>query len=240
MPLRHPRTPAKSVTNTGADVDAGGLTITDAGVSITPSPDELTAAWTSGSGDIYVAERLTYKDPFGPPIKVNNVALATDRVALAPTGRTLIAVRNDRAAFVGFEKSSTTGEWAVSTGLEFTQVRVAFEGNVLASDPVLSGDNALSFSSSRRQTVPQSSMNRSGIRSGVRGASGQLTQSGTAAHLSWQPLPAHRDFIRQSHALFLRREHELATRRMARCARGAIQRLQGYRGFRGSSAEPAL
>ena len=110
------------------------------------SPDELTAAWTSTNGDIYVAERLSYKDPFGPPTKVNdNVALATDGVALAPTGRTLIAVRNDRTAFVGFEKSSTTGEWTTSNGLEFTQVRVAFEGDALASDPVLSGDKRSFF-----------------------------------------------------------------------------------------------
>ena len=110
------------------------------------SPDELTAAWTSPSGDIYVAERLSYKDPFGPPTKVNDdVALATERVALAPTGRTLIAVRRDRTAFVSFEKSSTTGQWATSNGLEFTQVRVAFEGDASASDPVLSGDKRSFF-----------------------------------------------------------------------------------------------
>ena len=117
----------------------------------------------------------------GPPIEVDDVALATDRVELAPTGRTLIAVRDDRAAFVGFEKS-TTNEWALSTRLEF---------------------------------------------------------SGSTSPPSWQAPPAHRDFIRQSHALFLRREHEFTTRRVARCAGRAIQRLQGYRGFRGSGAEPA-
>jgi hypothetical protein len=109
------------------------------------SPDELTAAWSSGSGDLYVAERPTFKDAFGPAVKVNAVALATDRVALAPTGRTLIAVQADRAAFVGFEKSGTSGSWANSSGLEFTQVRVAFEGGGLASDPVLSGDKRSFF-----------------------------------------------------------------------------------------------
>jgi hypothetical protein len=109
------------------------------------SPDELTAAWTSGSGDIYVGERPTLKDSFIAPVKVNTVALATDRVALAPTGKTLIAVQADRAAFVGFEKSGTSGSWANSSGLEFTQVRVAFEGGGLASDPVLSGDKRSFF-----------------------------------------------------------------------------------------------
>jgi hypothetical protein len=103
-------------------------------------PDEITAVWTSGSGDIYVAERATYKDDFGPAVKVNTTALATDRVALSPTGRTVVAVSADRGAFVGFEKSSTTGAWGPSSGLEFTQVKVAFEGGALASDPVLSGD----------------------------------------------------------------------------------------------------
>jgi hypothetical protein len=51
----------------------------------------------------------------------------------------------DRAAFVGFEKSSATGEWETSSGLEFTQVRVAFEGGGHASDPVLSGDKRSFF-----------------------------------------------------------------------------------------------
>jgi hypothetical protein len=50
------------------------------------SPDELTAAWTSGGGDVYVADRATYKDAFGVPVKVNAAALASDRVAVAPTG----------------------------------------------------------------------------------------------------------------------------------------------------------
>jgi hypothetical protein len=100
------------------------------------SPDELTLAWTSVSGDIYVAERAAFRDPFGTPVKVNTGAMATDRVAIAPTGRTLVAVPAGRTEFVGFEKSSATGAWSATDGLEFAQVRVAFEGGGLASDPV--------------------------------------------------------------------------------------------------------
>jgi hypothetical protein len=109
------------------------------------TPDELTAVWTSGSGDIYAATRATYKEPFGAPVKVNTAALASDRVALAPTGRTIIAVEADRAGFVGFEKSASTGDWGPSTGLEFTQVRVVFEGGAVASEPMMSGDKRSFF-----------------------------------------------------------------------------------------------
>jgi len=109
------------------------------------SPDELTAAWTSGSGDVYVADRPTYRDPFGTPIKVNTAALATDRVAIASTANSLIAVRDDRAAFVGFERPARDAAWMPSTGLEFTQVRVVFEGGALVSDPVLSADKGSFF-----------------------------------------------------------------------------------------------
>jgi hypothetical protein len=109
------------------------------------SPDELTLAWTATSGDIYVAERATFRDPFGTPLKVNTGAMATDRVALAPTGRTLVAVPVGRNEFVGFEKSSSTGLWSATDGLEFTQVRVAFEGGGLGSEPVLSSDKRSLF-----------------------------------------------------------------------------------------------
>jgi hypothetical protein len=109
------------------------------------SPDELTAAWTSGSGDVYVADRATYKDAFGAPVKVNAAALASDRVAVAPTGNALIAVSADRGSFIGFERPSRDAAWVVSNGLEFTQVKVVFEGGALVSEPVLSGDKRSFF-----------------------------------------------------------------------------------------------
>jgi hypothetical protein len=109
------------------------------------SPDELTAAWTSGGGDVYVADRATYKDAFGVPVKVNAAALASDRVAVAPTGNALIAVGADRGSFIGFERPSRDAAWVVSNGLEFTQVKVVFEGGALVSEPVLSGDKRSFF-----------------------------------------------------------------------------------------------
>ena len=110
------------------------------GVLSSVSPDELTVAWTSGSGDVYVADRLAVRDPFGAPNKVNVDALASDRAALSPTGTSLIAIRADRGAFVGFERVGRDAAWGSSTGLEFTQVRGVYEGGALGSAPVLSGD----------------------------------------------------------------------------------------------------
>jgi hypothetical protein len=109
------------------------------------SPDELTAAWTSGSGDVYVADRTSYKDPFAAPVKVNTMALASDRVAIAATGQSLIAVNADRGSFIGFERPGRDAPWVVSNGLEFTQVKVVFEGGALVSEPVLSGDKRSFF-----------------------------------------------------------------------------------------------
>jgi hypothetical protein len=106
------------------------------------SPDELTAAWTSGSGDVYVADRPTYDDPFSTPVKVNIAALATDRVAIGSAGTSLVAIRADGAAFVGFERSGRSAPWGTSSGLEFTQVRAVFEGGAAVSEPVLSGDKS--------------------------------------------------------------------------------------------------
>jgi hypothetical protein len=54
----------------------------------------------------------------------------------------MVAIRDDRAAFLGFERSGRSAPWVSSSGLEFTQVRAVFEGGALVSEPVLSGDKS--------------------------------------------------------------------------------------------------
>jgi hypothetical protein len=103
--------------------------------------DELTVAWTAISGDVFVADRAAVTAPFGAPVQVNGPgALAVDRVALAPSGTSLVAVRADRRGFVGYERSTPADPWTPSPGLEFTQVRAVFEGGAKVSEPVLGAD----------------------------------------------------------------------------------------------------
>jgi hypothetical protein len=105
------------------------------------SADELTVTWTVTSGDVYVADRSKLTEAFGVPAKVNGAtALAMDRAALSPARQTVIAIRADRGGFVGFVRASLTDAWMPSSGLEFTQVRVVFEGGTTVSEPVLSPD----------------------------------------------------------------------------------------------------
>ena len=105
------------------------------------STDELAVAWTVANGDIFVADRASVVEPFGTPAKVNaSVALAVDRAAMAPTGTSIVAIREDRKGFLGFERASLTDPWTPSSGLEFTQVRVVFEGGTTVSEPVLGAD----------------------------------------------------------------------------------------------------
>src|SRR5713101_2950625 len=118
--------------------------------------DELTMAWTIASGDAYVADRATVAASFELPVKVNGtIALAVDRVALAPTGASLMAVRADRAGMLGFERSGRPGTWAPSSGLEFTQLRVTMEAGAQVFEPVLGADKrSLFFVLARHKQAP--------------------------------------------------------------------------------------
>jgi len=108
--------------------------------------DELTIAWSDADGDAFVADRATPSDPFGEPSRVNTgVALAADRVALAPTGTTVVAFRADRSGFVGFSRASRGAGWTVSPGLEFGNLGTLFEGGAVGSEPVLSADKSSLF-----------------------------------------------------------------------------------------------
>jgi hypothetical protein len=110
------------------------------------SGDQLSVAFTSPTGDAYVADRAAVTDSFDAPLMLNGgTALAVDRVALSPTGMAAIAVAADRYSFIGFERASRADAWARTSGLEFTLVRAVLESGAEISNPVIGADKRTFF-----------------------------------------------------------------------------------------------
>lgn len=110
------------------------------------SGDELSVAFTSTTGDAYVADRSASTASFDSPMKINGATpLALDRVAFSPTGMSAIAIAADRHSFLGFERASRAAAWTATSGLEFTLVRAVMESDAAASNPVIGADKRTLF-----------------------------------------------------------------------------------------------
>lgn len=113
------------------------------------SASQLTVAWTTSAGVIYVADRTSNTGAFGTPAALDPgaIQLANDRVALGPTGLLLIAPLADGSSFAAFVRSSIGAAWAPdpSTPSEFHTIASALaEPGGAFSEPVVSADG-LSF-----------------------------------------------------------------------------------------------
>lgn len=86
--------------------------------------DELTIAWTSSDGTIYVADRSVRGSPFADPsaIDTTSTPVAADRVALDATGMVVFAVSADRTKFVAFSRGGAGAGWASSPPLQFVRI----------------------------------------------------------------------------------------------------------------------
>jgi len=111
------------------------------------SGDELSLAYTSTTGDAYVADRASMTTAFDAAARINDVSLslAVDRVALSPTGMTVVAVAADRHSFVSFERADRGQPWVIGAGLEFTALRMRPEGGAEIHHPVFGGDKRSLF-----------------------------------------------------------------------------------------------
>jgi hypothetical protein len=113
------------------------------------SADELSIAWTSTTGDLYVADRAARDGPFGPAVAVplSGVADPGGRAALSANGTSVIAVAADKSGFVSLRRPAAGSPWAVDPSLPFAAVNAnPSEGALQFSDPVLGdGDRALFF-----------------------------------------------------------------------------------------------
>jgi len=113
------------------------------------SASELTVAWTTSAGVVYVADRASNTGGFGTPAALDpgTTQLANDRVALGPTGLLLIAPLADRSSFAAFVRTSIGAPWTPDPSIpgEFHTIASALsEPGGAFSEPVVSGDG-LSF-----------------------------------------------------------------------------------------------
>ena len=113
------------------------------------TPDELTIAWTIGTGSsatIAYADRAAATDPFGAPQMLSASPFAADRVALSPDGLRLVVVNGDRQGFSELTRTARTGVGsafgapAVGSYSNFDMSGVLSSGESFG-DPVLSADD---------------------------------------------------------------------------------------------------
>jgi hypothetical protein len=111
------------------------------------SGTELALAWTTSTGDVYVADRTNATTTFSTANKANGAtALATDRVALSPTGNTIIAVAADRKSFVELDRSTVGGAWTVGSTDPYANINSLFsEGSGAFAEPVIGADKNVLF-----------------------------------------------------------------------------------------------
>jgi hypothetical protein len=112
------------------------------------SGNELTVAWTSSSGVVFVADRQSPSDPFGTPAQLDpgTIALATGRVALASTGHKLIATLANGSSFVSFARGGDGGTWFPELDNEFINIDgMISEGGGVFAEPVVSVDGQSLF-----------------------------------------------------------------------------------------------
>ncbi|HEX7667054.1 MAG TPA: hypothetical protein VF407_21135 [Polyangiaceae bacterium] len=82
------------------------------------TPDELSIAWTVGTGGtavLYYADRALASDAWGTPQSFAAGTYTADRVALSPNGLRLVVVKADRSGFEELTRTNRTG-----TGSTFT------------------------------------------------------------------------------------------------------------------------
>jgi hypothetical protein len=113
------------------------------------SANELTVAWMSSGGAVFVADRASTSAPFGTPTQLGTggIGLATGRVALANGGHKLIALAAAAdagaggASFVSFVRGGDAGTWALDATTEFSNINgMISEGGGTFAEPALSAD----------------------------------------------------------------------------------------------------
>ncbi len=111
--------------------------------------DELTIAWTSAAGAVYVADRAARGGAFAAPttIDTSSTPLAADRVALDATGMVVFAVAADRTQFIAFTRPGVGAAWSASAPLQFANVHAMASAEVGGQffDPVLGADGRSFF-----------------------------------------------------------------------------------------------
>jgi hypothetical protein len=117
------------------------------------SADETTLAWTvtgdAGETIIEVATRSAdagRNGTFDAPVAVPSdlASIAADRVALDPSGNSLVAVAADRSTLVAFDRTATS--WELEPSAQFVNLAaMAMDTSSAYYEPVLGGDGSLYY-----------------------------------------------------------------------------------------------
>jgi hypothetical protein len=106
--------------------------------------DELSVAFTTTTGGVFVADRTVRSAAFAAPQVVDTSAspLAADRVALSASGTWLVGVAPGRGQLVGFERTTVGGAWSPSVPSLLANVNAITSETpgALFYEPVLGAD----------------------------------------------------------------------------------------------------
>jgi hypothetical protein len=114
------------------------------------TPDELTIAWTEGSGGsatIEIADRASNTDAFGAPQSLPAGQFTADRVSLSPDGLRLVVVNADAHGFSELTRSARTSSSAfgpAATG-SYTTLNAVIPPEASYGDPLLGADDAVFY-----------------------------------------------------------------------------------------------
>jgi len=105
----------------------------------------LTGSATTPTINVATRSDRTAAFPAATTVSTTGSPIAIDRVALDPTGNTIVAVAADRASLVAFSQTSSM-VWASASGAEFANL-AAMAGDTSASfyEPVLGADGSLYY-----------------------------------------------------------------------------------------------
>jgi hypothetical protein len=111
--------------------------------------DELTIAWTSATGAIYVADRAARGGAFAAPstVDTSSTPVAADRAALSATGMGIFAVAAGRTTFLAFNRARAGAAWSASVSPQFANLSAMAAGELGGqfSDPALGADGVTFF-----------------------------------------------------------------------------------------------
>jgi len=112
--------------------------------------DELTIAWTEGSGSsatIEIADRASNTDAFGAPQSLPAGQFTADRVSLSPDGLRLVVVNADAHGFSELTRSARTSSSAfgpAATG-SYATLNGVLAPELSYGDPLLGADDAVFY-----------------------------------------------------------------------------------------------
>jgi hypothetical protein len=116
------------------------------------TPDELTIAWTAGSGStatVEYADRATSSDPYGAPQALAAGLFTTDRVSLSSDGLRLVVVNADGQGFSELVRAGRTSADAFGEPAVGAYANLDMPGALAAGqsygDPVLAADDAVFY-----------------------------------------------------------------------------------------------